>query len=247
MENFILSSVSFDEQVRELSFFATPIQLQRINKGTQEMVTEMIEDLGISGVSFEQWNVDHFVTNYLMDHPPSDNWKDIWIDTFEIKLQLAVPIKLEIEDTQLIRTSARDETWNIKLSYLPCQCVVVADFYSPKYLAEAKKILDRVGELRDNASLIDELHSQVPDIPKELFTKIHEAYLELETYQGKMLSELSLRQRAGLPKQLILYLGVFDENFFIEGAKLAKAVSDLVYELNATTTWDETTDPYQYS
>jgi hypothetical protein len=247
MENFILSSVSFNEEVRELSFFATPVHIKRINKGTQEMITEMIEDLGISEVSFERWNVDHFVTNYLMDHPPSEDWKDIWTDTCEIKLQLAVPIKLEIKDTELIRTFARDKSWKGESSYLPSQCVVVADFYSPEFLAKAKKILDRVGKLRENASLIDELHSQVPDIPKELFTKIHEAYLELETYQGKMPSELSLRQRAGLPKQLMLYLGVFDEKFFIDGAKLAKAVSDLVYELNATTTWDEMMDPYQYS
>ena len=61
-----------------------------------------------------------------------------------------------------------------------------------------------------------------------------------------MPTELSLRQRAGLPKQLMLYLGVFDEKFFIDGAKLAKAVADLVYELGATTTWDDMMDPNQY-
>ncbi|HAX77055.1 MAG TPA: hypothetical protein DCY88_14760 [Cyanobacteria bacterium UBA11372] len=247
MENFILWSVSFDEQVRELSFFATPVQIKRINKGTQEMVREMINDLGISPSPFEKWTVDHFFTNYLMDYPPSENWEDIWADTCEIKLQLAVPIKLESKDTELIRTFARDKSWNGESSYLPSKCVVVADFYSPESLAKAKKILDRVGKLRENASLIDELHSEVPYVPKQLFTKIHEAYLELETYQGKTPSELSVRQRAGVPKQLILYLGVFDQKFFIDGAKLAKAVSDLVYELDGTTTWNETTDPYQYS
>jgi hypothetical protein len=46
MENFILWSVSLDENINQLSFFATSVQIQRINKGTQEMMAKMLKDLG---------------------------------------------------------------------------------------------------------------------------------------------------------------------------------------------------------
>ncbi|HBE16722.1 MAG TPA: hypothetical protein DEG17_07990 [Cyanobacteria bacterium UBA11149] len=247
METFILWSPSFDERVRELSFFATEVQIQRINQGTQEMLQEMLHDIGISGVDVENWTINPFLTNYLMDEPPSSNWKDIWADTWEIKLKLTESIKLEVEYTDLIRTWASDTTWKGEPLYLPSKCVVVADFYNSETLEKAKKILDRVGDLRNNASLIDDLHAQVPYLPKDLFINIRSAYLEMETNQGNDINNLEARQRAGLLKQLILSLGIFDDKFFINGAKLAKTVSDLVYELDGTTTWNETTDPYQYS
>jgi hypothetical protein len=57
---------------------------------------------------------------------------------------------------------------------------------------------------------------------------------------------VSIRQRPSLPKQLLLDLGRFEESFFAHGATLAQAVAKLVYELDGTTTWNETTDPNQY-
>jgi hypothetical protein len=182
-----------------------------------------------------------------MDYPPSDDWEDIWSDTSEIKLQLLKPIKLEVKDTDLIRTFARDESWEGEPLHFPIKCVVVADFYDFESLAKAKKILDRVGELRENISLIDELHSQVPHVPKRIFTNIHEAFLQLDKYQEKTSSDLSARQRVGNPLQLILNIGVFWEEFFIDDTPLANWVSDLVHRLGGTTTWDEKTDPDRLS
>ncbi|HAG83326.1 MAG TPA: hypothetical protein DCL61_19825 [Cyanobacteria bacterium UBA12227] len=247
MENFILWSVSSDEKINQLSFFATSVQIQRINKGTQEMVAKMLNDLSSPEVSVEEWSIDNFLTDYLMDYPPSDNWEDIWSDTYEIKLQLSKPIKLEVKNTDLIRTFAHDETWEGEPLHFPIKCVVVADFYDFESLAKAKSILDRVGKLRENTSLIDELHSQVPHVPKQMFQNIYEAFLELGKYQEKTSSELSVRQRAGNPLQLILNIGVFGEEFFIDDTPLANWVSDLVHKLGGTTTWDERTDPDRLS
>lgn len=247
MENFILWSVSFDKKERELSFFATWVQVQRINKGTRKMVAEMIDDLGITGVSFEKWSVHHFLTNYLADNPDSDDWREVWTDTCEVKVQLAKLVKLKIKDTDLIRTYAKDNSWKGDFSpHLPGECVLVADFYSKKAVAKGEKILEMVGRLREDASLIDTLPSKVPQVPKRLFKEIREAYLEQEPQDGTPPS-LTIRKRMGLPKQLVVSLGVFDEKFFRNGAKLAMLVTDLIHALDGTTTWSERTSPERLS
>ena len=243
MENFILWNVSSDEKINQLSLFATSVQIPRINKGTQKMLVEMLNDLGSPEVNIEGWTIDNFLTDYLMDYPPSDDWEDIWADTYEIKLQLSKPTKLEVKDIDLIRTFARDHTWEGELLHFPIKCVVVADFYDIDSLTKAKKILDRVGVLRENASLIDELHSQVPHVPKWMFTKIHESFLMLDKYHKKNSTPLSVHQRVGNPLQLILNIGFFGEEFFIDDTPIACWVSDLVHQLGGTTTWDEKTDP----
>ncbi|MEQ8973150.1 MAG: hypothetical protein RIE73_22445 [Coleofasciculus sp. C1-SOL-03] len=247
MENFTLWSVSLDKKINQLSFFATSTQIQRINKGTEEMMATMLKDLGIPEASFDRWSIDYFLTDYLMDYPPSDDWEDIWSDTSEINLKLLKPINLEVKDTALIRTFARDKSWKGEPLHFPIKCVVVADFYDFDSLAQAKKILDRLGELRENILLIDELHSQVPHVPKHIFTNIHEAFMQLGKYHEKTSSDLSVRQRVGNPLQIILNIGVFGEEFFIDDTPLANWVSDLVHQLGGTTTWDERTDPERLS
>lgn len=138
MENFILWSVSLEEEKQMVSFFATSVQVQRINQGTEEMIAEMLEDLAASEVSFEQWSIDRFVTDYLVDRPYSDNWRDIWADTCEIKLQLSEPINLNVKDTDISRTFASDKSWNGEPLQLPVKCVVVADFYSLELILETR-------------------------------------------------------------------------------------------------------------
>lgn len=247
MENFILWSVSSDKKINQLSFFATTVQIQRINKGTPEMWKEMLNDLGSPEVEVEEWSIDNFLTDYLIDYPISDDWEDIWADTYEINLHLAKPIKLEVEDTALIRTFAIDNTWEGEPFHFPIKCVVVADFYDVDSLAKAKKILDRVGQLRENTFLIDELHAQVPHVPKLMFTKIHESFLSLDKYQEKTSTPLSVSQKVGNPLQLILNIGIFGKEFFIDDTPLACWVSDLVRKLGGTTSWDEKTDPDRLS
>ncbi len=239
METFILWSVSSDEKINQLSFFATSVQIQRINKGTPEMWQEMLNDLGRPEVEVEEWSIDNFLTDYLIDYPISDDWEDIWADTYEMNLHLAKPIKLEVEDTALIRTFARDNTWEGEPLHFPIKCVLVADFYDIDSLTKAKKILDRVGALRENASLIDELHFQVPQVPKWMFTKINESFLMMDKYQEKTSTPLSVSQRVGNPLQLILNIGIFGKEFFIDDTPLACWVSDLVRKLGGTTSWDE--------
>jgi hypothetical protein len=243
LETYILWSVSFAEPTRELSFFATTVNINRIQQGTTVMLTNMLADLGLGGISFTGGSVEHFITHYLMDTPPSDDWRDQWADTWEITVQLAAPVTLAVEATTLIRTYARDTSWKGDRTFHPARCVIVADFYSPEALRKALPILSQISHLHVDPSLLDKVHNQVPFVAREIFVRIQEAYRARNTD----VQQLSIRQRPGLAKQLFLELGRFEETFFAQGARLAHAVADLVYELDGTTTWDATTDPNQYS
>jgi hypothetical protein len=242
MENFILWSVSA-ESPHTLSFFATPANVPLIQDGTAAMLSEMLADLGLAGAAFTQWTVARFVTNYLMDSPPSDDWRDQWADTWEINVQLAAPIALVVEATTLIRTYARDASWRGDRTSHPARCVVIADFYSADTLGKALPILRQINRLQLDPALLDVLHARVPFVAKAVFARVQAAYRAHHTDAPP----LAIRQRAGLPKQLLLDLGRFDEAFYAQGAVLAQAVADLVYELDGTTTWDETTHPNQYT
>jgi len=238
MENFILWSVSIDQATPRLSFFASAVNLQLINQGTHEMVTRMLADLGLPGVTFEKWTVRHFLTNYLADDPNSDDWEDTWFDTWDIVVPTPSPIQLRIGEAELFRTPMYDESWQGNSRPMPAECVVVSDFYTDESIAKAQTVLERTGNLREDESLVVKLHSEVPQARTGLLAEIRNAYLHQEPPQP-----LSIRQRADHPRQLILTLGNFDEEFFRDGAKLAALVSELCHALGGTTTWNEKTSP----
>ncbi|MDY6784812.1 MAG: hypothetical protein SW833_20090 [Cyanobacteriota bacterium] len=239
MDNFILWNISYDDKINQLSFFATNTQIQRINKGTHEMISEMLNDLGISEAVFEQWEIDFFVTDYLMDFPLSDNWKEIWSDTWEIKLQLLKSIRLKYPETELVRSFADDATWKGESLQFPVQCIVVADFYNFESLMKAKAVLGNLKSLREDVSFIDEIHSQLPNVSKWMLSKTHEACRELNKYPDKNSNALSFYQRVSNPLQFIVNIGFFGEEFFIDDTPLACFVSEIVRELEGTPTWDE--------
>jgi hypothetical protein len=242
MENFILWSVSLEEKKQIVSFFATSLQLKRINQGTEEMIAEMLDDLGAEEVSFEQWSIDRFVTDYLVDLPYGENWRDIWAETYEIKIQLSKPINLNVKDTDLIRTFASDESAKGRGLQLPVKCVMVADFYSPESIAIAKQILTSIEQFSESVSLLDDLRAQVPYVSERSLTGFLKEYREQKKLSEKTAFGLSISQKTGLPQQLIISLGVFDEPFYAKEGNLADWLLDLIHELGGTTTWDEKID-----
>jgi hypothetical protein len=185
MALFILWNALFDSKTKELSFFATALQGHYINNGTREMLAEMLGDMGVKYFAFDKWTVDHFLTDYLLDEPLSDNWRDIWAHTSEIKVHFTEEIQLALEVTDLVRTLARDATsfdnqFDAPSVYFPSKCVLIADFYDSESLATAKKILPMVRLLRKNEAHIDILRSQAPELSEYRLVRLRREYLEQE-------------------------------------------------------------------
>jgi len=252
MALFILWNALFDSKTKELSFFATALQGHYINNGTREMLAEMLGDMGVKYFAFDKWTVDHFLTDYLLDEPLSDNWRDIWVHTSEIKVHFTEEIQLDLEVTDLVRTLARDATsfdnqFDAPSVYFPSKCVLIADFYDSESLATAKKILPMVNFLRDNEAYIEIMRSPAPQLCEKRLKNLREEYQKQEYFYERIPEDLSIRQRAELPLQLIVTVGTFTEEFFEDDAKLACQISDLIHELGGTTTWNEITDPNYHS
>jgi hypothetical protein len=232
MENYILWTVSREKTIQALSFFATPTHVQRINSGTATMIAEMLSDLGASNATINSWHIDHFFSDYLSDDRESADWEDVWSETWEITVE--TPTVLEVPRSKLIRSYARDETWDGDFSpTLPGECVVVADFYEELAMRKARQVLELVAAFHKTPSLSAEVRAKAPEVSGELLSGI------AQSYQRWKLAEPSFRIRAGQPYQLVINLGIVGDDFFQDRTNTASSIIDLCHGLGGTTTWNE--------
>lgn len=176
----------------------------------------------------------------------------IWAHTWEIKVHFIEAIQLDIEVTNLVRTSAGDNTYffdgqfDNPSVYFPSKCVLIADFYDSESLAKAKKILLMVRLLRENEAHVDTLRSQASEVSEYRLVRLRREYLKQELLYERIPEDLSIRQRTELPLQLMVTVGTFTEEFFEDDATLACQISDIIHELGGTTTWNERTNPHYH-
>jgi hypothetical protein len=141
MENFILHTL--EAKQKTIRFFAAWVALQRIARGTDEMIEEMLTELEVKDRRVEKWTISHCLTNYLSDEPDSDNWKLAWLDTADVVVELDRPVRLKVKETDLLRSYARDKKWNGRGEpHFPIECAVIADFYRDNLIQRARKELD---------------------------------------------------------------------------------------------------------
>src|SRR5215467_11881837 len=112
METYLLWSPAYLEAERTLSFFATEVNIQRIARGTREMIEQMLKDLGIADAAFESWTVRRFLTNYLTNDPDSEDWRDSWAETWELRLSLSRPLQDHKNRFELGHTREHDHSWD---------------------------------------------------------------------------------------------------------------------------------------
>jgi|SRR5215213_5263 len=231
METYLLWSPSLDEKRTTLSFLATAVNIQRIAKGTQEMIEGMLTNLGVENVSFQTWTTDNrFITNYLTDDPESDDWQDSWAETWEIAVQLSSPVNLNKDQYYPTRTFEIDRSWDGDSTIFPVECVVIGNFDRPETLNRAQQVFEKLKTLIDNPSVIDELKAMVPEADADLFENIR-----------RELSPTS-KTRTWQAQQLLISLGPVEADFFEGGARAATVIADLCHALGGTTTHEETRD-----
>lgn len=228
MENFMLWGIISESGSFSLSFFATRIQLQNIHLGTRKMIDKMLTDLGLPGIEYNDWSVLHFRNNYFASANEKVSNPDAWNDTWEISLKLVQPlppdIVLPVDDQKIYRTYARDDTWDGTHTSSEAPYIMVARFYSLKLFTRAFTLFSEICEPRGLKD--SDLHDLVEAIK-----------------QHPVSSNISAKQRSAMSMELLLELGTFDESSFSEtGCLLVEKLTELIYELGATITWDEKAD-----
>ena len=102
MENFILWNLSHNIKAQRLSFFATSMQIKKINQGTEDMLNEMIQDLKLSTLFYKNWKIKHFLTNYIIIHNLLNEIKSNYVEENQLQGNDFNKISIEQKENQLI-------------------------------------------------------------------------------------------------------------------------------------------------
>jgi hypothetical protein len=140
VENFNLWNAWIDGDRMTITFFATSCGLQRINKGTPEMVKEMLGDIGASKAEVSGWKLEFFATDYVSDDPDSEDWEDRWRASWRVRVQLGRPVDFKPKSMNLMESLASDSTWEGDEA-IPSKAVVVADFADHQTTQSARPLL----------------------------------------------------------------------------------------------------------
>ncbi len=111
-ETFSLWNLAYETKTQALTFFATAVNVPRINEGTLEMVKAMLKDLGLGNAAVRDFSVGpHCGCSWLTsDDEGHLSWKDVWLDTVSLRVRLAKAVRLPEAKATPVGTYAYDET-----------------------------------------------------------------------------------------------------------------------------------------
>lgn len=233
MENFSLWNLSEDLRARRVTFYATSLGLQQINRGTPTMLHEMLGDLGFPSLDIDNWAVTHVATDYLSDFRESDDWRDRWLDTWTVEVHLMGAVELP-ERRRQTPTLASDKTWEGE-EPAPNSALIVADFPDDETLARMQAALTA---LRRSHSLMEvELAEAAPRISGRHVKQLSD---ELKSRsQDRDAAPLSFGLSPASERQLHVLVPA-NKAFFERGARLALLIESLAEQLGGTTYWRDT-------
>lgn len=236
MENFYLWDAGYAAHPGELTFFATRVQVQRIHRGTRAMVDRMLADLGVARPDVEDWSLDHVASSYLSDNLDSADWREVWLDTWRVRVRTPKPAEHGGRGTDLVSTYAFDETWDGDEGAAASICLVVADFYDPSTIARGKVALNWIGMPGRAEAIVSDIVEQAPALKRQPLMDVRH---ELERRVGghvDAMQPLRVRQQPGFARQLLVEVPS-DLQFFEEGARAAVLLERLCRHIGGTTSW----------
>ena len=224
METFTLWHGHTDTRRRELSFYATAVNIQGLNRGTDQMVRQMLDDMGIDA-AVREWAMARFVTDYLSDARDSDDWRDVWLETGDLRVTLDRVVVRRVPPPGFHETTAWDETWTGEPASSPA-CLVVADFKGRALAGMAAEVFGRLADAMDADGFASAVREGFPSVTR---TRLRELWDGIGT--GRLLAA-----RCHDPLQLHVTVPA-DATFSEEGVRRAGAVEELCRALGATTFW----------
>lgn len=203
------------------------MNVQGIERGTERMISTMLADMGLIQVKLEDWTVSRFATDYLSDDRDSDDWRDVWMDTWEIHLHTQRPIRYQPAPPGLVGTVAWDETWSAGDEPAPPTCTVVADFGRFRDVEVALSVFMRMARARDADDLVRDVSSRVRRAPEAALRTLWEQRAAAAPVTASACREY---------RQLHVSMPA-DRAFFEGGAKAATAAEELCRALGGSTYW----------
>jgi hypothetical protein len=228
MENFMLWNAVVAAGPGRFSFYATRMQWPCLYRGTREAIDHMLVDLDLSGLKYTSWTIKHLRCNFYASPGEPATSEDAWMDTWEVTLALAGPAPATAisvnQRLEIVRTLARDETWDGSDPPSQAPYVLVARFYNEQLFGRA---LAAFSEMSAPRGFID---PEVADLVKAV-------------QRHPLSSGLRVQERRAGALTLEIELGVFDAKSFHERAgDLLASASELIVELGGTMTWDQMSD-----
>ncbi|MGD9932240.1 MAG: hypothetical protein AB7T37_00840 [Dehalococcoidia bacterium] len=124
-----------------MSFFASRVQVQKIQKGTEDFIRGALDDLGIEDVRVKSWRLEHFLTDYRSEEPDSDDWRAVWLDTWEIAVEMTGK-PAAVHPEAVVGTRSYDDSWSGDFdTELPATLVVFLDFPRPDAATNCERLV----------------------------------------------------------------------------------------------------------
>jgi hypothetical protein len=230
LENFILWNLNGGRRSKRICFYATSLGLQQINRGSREMLGDMLRDWGFEAVDIDDWAVRHMATDYLSDERDSEDWRDRWMSTWEIEIQAEDAVALPARKWE-VPTLAHDKTYGGE-EQIPAEALVVADFKSEKPLDQLVEILGGLGE--PDGGVEHRIRRAAAEVKPQLVRRLSEELARYRAHEIKAGFEYEISQAR--KHQLFIHIAA-NREFFEGGASLAVAIEALTEQLGGSTFW----------
>ena len=222
--------------------------MHRIEGGSEQMMMQMMTDLGVDSPSILNWELSPLLTNYLKDEGDEDSWEDLWNEAWKVTVYLKNEIDYLPDNLDLVRSSAFDtsqEKNDIKL--FPIDCVIVADFFLGDFFeAFQEHFVEVLDALKKNTSLqifLNLFDEEFIDV----YTEIYNTYQEYLLYtNGENLIDIQINVNEEAWQQVIISFGKLEKSFFEKGAPLANAFTSLISIFDGIVYWDKTYDQLHF-
>lgn len=241
MNNFILWNTS--QEHKRIQFLATGIGIHYIHLGTDQMVFQMMEDLGFEQVEIEKWSLKPYLCNYMLDSGDTD-WEDIWAATWEVTIHYSGSTMAvsTLETDELIYSDAYDDGIQKSANncmFYPVNCLVVGDFAEQEDTLDCAEhltlLIKMLSEGEDVSTILEMLSDpDVDDVYKEVFNHYKSYKLTLSKRHVPNVN-ISVKNE----KQLFIDFGALEKNFYQQGALFAQSIIKLIETFDGTTTWNQ--------
>ena len=200
-----------DEDYSSIVFNITPIATLNLPENSRYFYIQILETLGIN-VSPKSWNVIAFRSNYYRDLE-TQYWKDCWPISWRVKIALNGSISNIPESSEEdIETYAypTDVSWNECDEPQEIGCKIIADFKSP---ISTKYVHMAISSSEEIQKLAKDISAPPPQL---VGVNIGNKFFQLQ-----------------------IFLGIFPESFFANGADYALAIENICNQLGGITSFDE--------